>query len=127
VKQSFASITAIAAAIYYVRWLIRQHARYGALENDLRRYQIDFERASWVVETALEWRRDQHSQFPDPLLAAVSRQLFVPEAHTVEIDQTPADMLASALLGSASKVNLNAGPASFEWSGKQLNKAELAK
>jgi hypothetical protein len=124
-KQTIATATAIGAAVYYVRWLIRQHHDYTQAEGNLRRYQIDFERASWVVETALEWKRDQSQQIPEHLLGAISRQLFVWESREAEADQSPADMLASALLGKASKINLNTGPAQFEWNGKNLQKAEM--
>jgi hypothetical protein len=124
-KQTLSSVTLIASIVYYVRWLIRQHHDFVQTENDLRRYQVDFERASWVVETALEWRRDQSTQIPDSLLTAISRQLFAGEQKKLVEDLSPADMLASALLGSASKVSLNAGPAQFEWNGRKLAKAEM--
>lgn len=125
IKQGLPSITLVATIVYYIRWLIRQHGRRSIFEDEIRKYQIDFERASWVVETALEWRRDQASQIPEALLKAISKQLFVFERVDQESDLSPADMLASALIGTASKVNLNTGLAQIEIDGRKLRKAEM--
>ncbi|MFL9498561.1 hypothetical protein ACJMQP_00740 [Rhodopseudomonas palustris] len=123
-KQILSSITLVATAIYYIRWLIRQYQRYFDTEDEIRKYQIDFERASWVVETALEWRKDQSTQIPDSLLIAISRRLFEFEKRDGDGDVSPADMLASALIGTASKVNLNTGIAQIEIDGRKLQKAQ---
>jgi hypothetical protein len=127
VKQSLATLTLVAAAIYYVRWLMRQHLRYLESDDEIRKYQVDFERASWVVETALEWRRDQATQIPSSLLEAISRRLFVFDQRPDSVDAAPVDLLASALLGSASKVRLHTPIADVEIDGKQLRRAEMPK
>lgn len=126
-KQSLATITLLAGIIYYTRWLMRQHHRYIESDDEIRRYQADFERASWVVETALEWRREQASQIPTALLEAISRRLFLIDQRAEAIDQAPVDLLASALLGSAAKVRLHTPMADVEIDGKQLRKAEFPK
>lgn len=125
VKQGLATLTLISSTILYLRWLSKQHQQFVDTEEEVRRYQIDFERASWVVETALEWKRDQSTQIPEPLLTAISRELFALRAKTEAGDQAPIDMLASALLGSASRVKLNTGIAEVEIDGKKLGKAKI--
>jgi len=60
-------------------------------------------------------------------LSAISRQLFSFDKTPHEFDQSPADILASTLLGTASKVNLNTGVAQIEIDGKKLQRADLPK
>ena len=72
------------------------------------RGRLDIDRASWVVETALEWRRAEKSEIPTPLLEGITRNLFVQKDPST--DKTSArDDLASALVGNASQVKMKVG------------------
>ena len=66
------------------------------------------DRASWVVETALEWRRAEKSEIPVPLLEGVTRNLFAQD-ETKSPNQSAVDDLASALVGQASAVKVRLG------------------
>ena len=63
---------------------------------------------------------------PDNLLSSVTKNLFNPQAEP-ETVLHPADELASALLGSASKVKLKVGDSEvdFDKPGKIAKKAKL--
>jgi hypothetical protein len=53
--------------------LVRAHA---SAEFLLKQFELDIDRASWVVETAMEWHRDQQAEIPAPLLEGITRNLF---------------------------------------------------
>jgi hypothetical protein len=69
------------------------------------RDSIDFARASFVVEWALEWAKDK-SEIPQYLIERLSRNLFEPEAADME-PATVADAIASAIIGSAMQAEVN--------------------
>jgi hypothetical protein len=83
------------------------------------------ERASWLVETNLEWNDKKDSIMPTELLKSLSNNLF--EYDKVEHESVihPADQLASALLGSATAVKLKSGDSSIEIDPKKLSKAKI--
>ena len=104
IRLSFFGASAIAAMVYLIRWSDNWARRHADAEFHLRQFQLDLNRASWLVETSLEWQRDGNAM-PDALLNALNRNLFESQT-TSETVLHPADELASALLGSASKLKL---------------------
>jgi hypothetical protein len=80
------------------------------------------DRASWVVETALEWRQEQQAPMPDHLIESISRNLFSKSEKDEGADMHPADYLASALLGTASALKLKAGGAEIDLDRKGISK-----
>lgn len=121
-KQILVSAAFGATAVFYIRWLNAWSSEHAEAEFKLRQFQLDIERASWVVETSLEWKDARDGAIPSELLEPISRNLFSdqkdrkPEIH-------PADELASALLGTAAKVRLRAGDSELELDGKRLARA----
>lgn len=111
---------------WYLRWLNRWFERHAEAEFRLKQFELDMDRASWVVETALEWREQQKTAMPDHLLEGISRNLFSKSEKDEGADMHPADYLASALLGSASGVKLKlpgGGEVEYDKKGiKDLNK-----
>ena len=83
------------------------------------------ERASWLVESSLEWKDAKGSAIPTELLDDLSRNLFVKEGKKSGPLEHPADQLASALFGSASSVKLKAGDSSMEIDPKKLKKTKI--
>jgi len=92
--------------IYYIRWKNRWAAQYAKEEFRLRRLDLDMDRASWLVEMALEWKHVSGNEIPDAILLQLSTNLFTEDSEQEEILH-PADELASALLGTASHLSLN--------------------
>jgi hypothetical protein len=121
-KQLLVSISLGATAVFYIRWLNSWFSEHANNEFRLRQLQLDFERASWVVETAFEWKGAEGSTIPNELLEPISKNLFSPGDNLRE-DMHPADQLASALLGTASVVRLKSGDSELELDGKRLAKA----
>lgn len=119
-KQSILTIALVGALFFYVRWMNRWFEQHASAEFLLKQFELDINRASWVVETAMEWRRDQQSEIPAPLLEGVTRNLFAygdssPQEHTA------ADDLASALVGNASQLKLKIGGNEVNFDRKGLS------
>lgn len=121
-KQLLLSGAFGASVVFYVRWMNTWFSQHATTEFQLRQFQLDIERASWVVETALEWKDAKGSTIPSELLGPISNNLFGSNEEATG-EATPADELASALLGTASKVRLNVAGSELELDGKKLGKA----
>lgn len=108
VRLSFASIGIVGALLYYIRWEMRWADMHATSEMQLQQFHIDVNRANWVIESALEWKKETGEVVPNDLLNQLSKNLFTSKADE-QAKQVlhPADELASALVGSASKLKLN--------------------
>lgn len=115
IKSFGLTFLAAGTAVWFLRWLTHWSARHADAEFQLRQLELDIARASWVVETTLEWKASQDTSIPEPLLEAISRNLFVAGEARKESADSPADHLASALLGDASKVKLKSGDHEIEF------------
>ena len=110
--------------IYFVRWQNKWAEQHTTAEFQLQQFYIDVNRANWVIESGLEWRKETSSEMPQEILSSVTRNLF----KSVDDSQPvihPADELASALLGSASKLKLKAGENELEFDKPGKIKAEV--
>ena len=117
--------SAIGFAIFYLKWMNRWLDQHTQAEFQLKQFQLDVDRASWAVETALAWKSEVKDVIPSTLLESITRNLFRNDHKPTEAALHPADQLASALLGTASKVRLKAGDSEIELDGKKLGKAEI--
>jgi hypothetical protein len=102
------------ALLYYVRWHKSWADLHAQVEFNLQQFYIDVNRANWVVETCLEWSKETATAIPAPLLESLARGLFASTEPSVDKVLHPADELASALLGSASKLKLKIGDSELE-------------
>lgn len=113
IRLSLMSVGLVASIVYYIRWQNEWAQQFASTEQSLKQFHLDVNRANWVVETCLEWRKETESLIPTPLIESLTRGLFTandsapPALH-------PADELASALMGSASKLSLNVGGNTME-------------
>jgi len=108
---------------WYLRWMNRWFERHSEAEFQLKQFELDVDRASWVVETALEWRQTQDTTMPDHLIESISRNLFSKSEKDEGADMHPADYLASALLGRASGLRLKLPGGEIEYGPKALKEA----
>lgn len=91
--------------VFYLRWQNRWFEQHAQEEFRLKRMALDVDRASWVVEMAMEWKDEKEAELPAELLTRLCAHLFEQGA-TREEALHPADQLASALLGSASELSV---------------------
>lgn len=92
--------------IYYIRWndaWFRQHADE---EFRLKQLELDIDRASWVVEMAMEWSDDKGSTIPDELIDRLTAGLFQRTDSGNPKPKHPTEDLASALLSASSGLTL---------------------
>jgi len=124
IKQAIYSAGAIGSIVFMIRWMNRWFELHSQSEFALKHFELDMERASWLVETSLEWKDAKGTAIPPELLDSLSNNLFSKESEKIDQLQHPADQLASALLGSASAIKLKAGDSSLEIDPKKLAKSK---
>ena len=122
-KQAVYTFGAVGSILFFIRWLNRWFEQHSVAEFHLKQFELDMERASWLVETSLEWKDAKGTAMPPELMQSLSTNLF---SNRDEVEQVvhPADQLASALLGSASSIKLQAGDSLIEVDPKKLKKQE---
>lgn len=106
IRFALLSIGLAASILYYIRWQNGWASTFATTEQSLQQFHIDVNRANWVVETCLEWRKETESDIPAPLIESLTRGLFAGRETSPTVLH-PADELASALMGSASKLSLD--------------------
>ncbi len=117
------SLGLVATLLYYIRWENAWAERHANAEFQLQQFHLDVNRASWVIESCLEWRKETTgSPIPSELLTSITRNLFTDRQSQPEQVIHPADELASAILGSAANVRLKTAAADIdiERPGKKL-------
>lgn len=108
IGRQIASILALTiSAGFFIRWLNAAAQRLADDEFQTRKYELDFERASFVVEWALESSKEG-KEIPQFLIDRLSRGLFESQS-TDAGPATAADAVASALFGSAATAKLKIG------------------
>lgn len=95
-----------ASTLFYIRWTddwFRQHANE---EFRLRRLDLDIDRASWVVEMAMEWKKEKGEEIPADLVARLTTNLFG-DSGGGQAPKHPFEDFAAALLQSSANLKLS--------------------
>jgi hypothetical protein len=111
----------VATFILYIRWSDQWFRQHADEEFRLKRMGLDVDRASWVVETALEWQQQNQGPIPAQLLEQLSRDLFTAGPASSPI-RHPAEDLAAAILSASSSLRINlpgVGEATLDRKGVQ--------
>lgn len=120
IKQLFYMIGTVGSILFYIKWANKWFEQHASAEFQMKQFELDMERASWLVETSLEWNDKKGNEMPQELLKSLANNLFVIEKTKNEPVVHPADQLASALLGSATTIKLKAGESMIEVDPKKL-------
>lgn len=123
IKATVGGFATIGLALLYLKWETTWINQQADFERILSATRTDIDRASWVVESLLEWNREAQAPMPNELLAALTRRLFDWDAK-LEESQSPADSLASAILGSASNLKIGPNGAELDISNKGLKRLQ---
>lgn len=101
------SLGLVFSLIYNIRWNDKWAKAHADEEFKLKRLALDIDRASWVVETALEWDNATtgEQQIPEHLLDRISFNLFVDERDT-ECATHPTEDILTKIFGASSTVNV---------------------
>lgn len=115
---------AVATVSYYIRWQNKWFEQHAQAEFKLKQMQLDIERSSWLVETAFEWRSETNEPMDTSLLNSLSKNLFSYDEARDDGIRSPADEIASALMGSASNVKLKIGDNEIGLDRKSIKELE---
>jgi hypothetical protein len=113
-RLSLVAISIAGIAMYFIKWQNRWAEQHTIAEFQLQQFYLDVNRANWVVESGLEWHKETGTSIPNGLLEQLTHNLFKAAAEPPPALH-PADELASALLGSASKLKLKTGDSELEF------------
>lgn len=103
----------------FIRWQNSWAQRHADAEFAQRQFELDIHRASWAVESVLEWNRQTNSPIPPELIGGITCSLF-DNGKPSNDDNTALDALASALLGQAQHVKVRQGENELEFGPKGL-------
>jgi|GEM_PF-6098164 len=126
-RQLLCTVALATTAGFFIRWLNDRTQRHIHEELMTRKYELDFERASFVVEWAMEWAKNSQ-EVPQFLIERLSRGLFESN-ETEKTAATAADAVANAIFGNASaaKLKVNGQELTFDRNGiKRMKSDELA-
>lgn len=125
-KATISTLSAIGLVLLYLKWEISWLNQQASFERVLSSTRVDIDRASWVAESLLEWNRESpQKEIPHELLLSFTRRLFDWDAK-LEDNQSATDSLASAILGSASKLQIGPNGANIELDNKAIRKLDKA-
>jgi hypothetical protein len=127
IKPGLMTIAALGLLTWYIRWLNRWFDQHADAEFYLKQFSLDVERASWVVESAMEWNADPDTGgMPDILLKSFTHNLFARTNNVQRDEMHPADYLVSALMGNASRAKWKIGDAELDFGKSALKRGAKA-
>jgi hypothetical protein len=101
------SVAAFAGAVvFYIRWEDRWSQIHADEEFQLKRLDLDIDRASWLVEMMLEWRGAAGIELPQAFLDRLANGLFN-EWQGRPAATHPAEDAIASILSSPAAVKLN--------------------
>uniref|UniRef100_UPI0023AFFFAD hypothetical protein n=1 Tax=Sedimenticola hydrogenitrophicus TaxID=2967975 RepID=UPI0023AFFFAD len=104
-KLSASAFALIASIIFYIRWNDSWFRRHADEEFRLKQLELDIDRASWVVEMALEWKEERGNEISPHLIEKLTENLFVQNAASEKATH-PSEDLASAIINASSGLSL---------------------
>jgi len=107
-KQLAFASAFLGGAWFLIKWNDRWFRQHADAEFNFKQLELDINRASWVVEMALEWKEEKGTELPPELLDRLTKNLFRDVSQTSNDTDNPPD-IASLLIGSASNVKFKAG------------------
>ena len=106
---------------YFIRWQDRWFRKHAESEFRLKKQAFDVERAGWVYEMGLAWKKEALSDMPAELVSRLTQNLFHDHAQLDPV-ATPADQLASAILGSSASAKITTPVGEVTLDRKGLNR-----
>lgn len=114
-------ITLAAALIYYVSSLSGWSRQVAAIELRSKQFALDIDRASWLVEMALEYEKEGKA-LPTAMVESFTRGLFDGGAQGHQSEPPSASLLH--LIQNAESLKVGAAGAELTLTGKQIRKAD---
>lgn len=105
-KQLGLALAFGSTAIFYIKWQNKWFEQHAKEEFKLKQYEVDLDRASWLVEMAFEWQEEKGTDIPEMLIDRLSKNLFT-EVEEDEESLHPSEQLASAIFGASSEAKIS--------------------
>jgi hypothetical protein len=106
IRLSLSALSFIGALAFYIRWNDAWASEHAKEEFRLQRMDLDIDRASWVVEMALEWKEERGDQISPELVERLTQNLFENNEVGSRAVRHPAQDLASLLLGVGTELKI---------------------
>lgn len=105
--------------IYYSRWKSNWLNKLLHEEFSLKKYRLDMDRSSWVLESYLEMQMAHQKELPESLLGAITTNLFQNSVEEVATSKHPVEDILNGLTKN-SRIKVKSGKHELE-----LNKGEV--
>jgi hypothetical protein len=120
IRGALLSAASVGFVIYLIAFIRKSHDSDVSSQQELQRYGMDINRASWVIETAMEMTTKEGATLPETWIEGACRGLFAPPDH-MPGEVSPLAAL-SVLMGLAPNVSVGKDGANIEFSGKSAKK-----
>ena len=98
-------VSLVVAVIFYIHWNDRWAQVHADEEFRLKRLDLDIDRASWIVEMAMEWQAENKNELPKDLLDKLSSNLFS-DREAVGITEHPYEEIIKLLLNVSAEAKI---------------------
>lgn len=113
VRQLLIGLGLGGAIWFFVHWQNQWSQRHAEEEFAVKRLELDLDRASWVVELAMEWSKEKNGhELPESIARELTKNLFN-DRNAAKGSSLRGDML-SEILGASTQAELEAGNAKFK-------------
>jgi hypothetical protein len=119
-RATIAVIATVGFLVYALAWLRRTYDEDVKLNNDLQRYALDLNRASWIIETVMEMSAKEGQSPPPKWVDGVTHGMFQSPGQADE-GVTPLEALGT-LLNVTARAEVGPGGTKLEFDGKNLRK-----
>ncbi len=109
---------------YALRQSTTRHRQVSRWENDLNRFRLDTERASFLIEGDLEARKISDAGLPEVMLDRFSRGLFTGGSHETSHEGDDVGTALGHLLNRAALVKVGTDGLNVEVKGSGIRKAQ---
>ena len=106
IRLTLSGLSLIGSLAFYIRWNDAWASEHAKEEFRLQRMDLDIDRASWVVEMALEWKEERGDQISAELMDRLTQNLFEDEGAGARAVRHPAQDLATLLLGVGTELKI---------------------
>lgn len=126
VRQIFLGIGLGGTVWYFIHWQNQWFHRHADEEFRIKRLELDLDRASWVVELAMEWAKENAGkELPAPLMADLTKSLFSELEVGKKHEHEDVGAIA-ALLGAATSAEISVAGNKFTLNRKAAQKLQAA-
>ncbi len=106
IRLCVSAFTLVATIIFYIRWIDSWFRRHADEEFRLKQLELDIDRASWVVEMALEWKDEKGTEIPSNLIDKLTENLFI-KSETNDKASHPSEDIVSAIIKASTGLSIN--------------------